>query len=68
MFENCRVKAQSIDDFLARYYKPDRYTGRGAEYAAALLESHRQDFEHYGYDIISRHDSVTGQVVAYFKE
>ncbi len=66
MFKNYRVEAESVEDFLHRYYKPDRYTGRGLEYAAILLASHQADFEKDGYDIISHHDSVTGRVVAYF--
>lgn len=66
MFENNRVEAESVRDFLKRYYKLGRYHGRGEECAAGLLASHEADFEQYGHDIISRHDSVTGQVVAYF--
>lgn len=61
-----RVEAASVADFLDRYYRPDRYRGRGEEYAAGLLASHQQDFAKHGYDLISRHDSVTGQAVAYF--
>ena len=66
MFKDCKVKAESVADFLDRFYRPDRYRGRGEEYAAVLLASHIRDFEANGYDIISRHDSVTGQVVAFF--
>ena len=66
MFENNRVEAESVADFLEKYYKKARYHGHGVEYAAGLLASHEKDFELYGYDIISHHDSVTGEVVAYF--
>lgn len=66
LFDGNRVEATSVIDFLEKYYKKDRYTGRGAEYAAALLASHEKDFREYGYDIISHHDSVTGEVVAFF--
>ncbi|NIV30484.1 MAG: hypothetical protein GWN58_13600, partial [Anaerolineae bacterium] len=31
-----------------------------------LIASHQRDFDREGYDIISHHDSATGQVVAYF--
>jgi len=65
-FENDRVDALSVADFLARYYRLDRYHGRGEEYAAAVLASHEKHFEERGFDIISRHESVTGRVVAYF--
>ena len=66
LFKNARVEAESVKDFLEKYYKPDRYHGRGEDYAASLLASHEVHFERYGYDVISRHDSVTGKVVAYF--
>jgi hypothetical protein len=65
-FAHCRVQAASVADFLDRFYKHDRYRGRGADYAAAVLASHQRDFERHGFDIISRHESVTGSVVAYF--
>lgn len=66
MFERYRVEASSIEDFLEKYYKRERYQARGAEYAAVVLAWHKKRFEEYGYDIISRHESVTGQVVSYF--
>lgn len=66
MMKKYEVIADSVADFLERYYKRARYHGRGEEYAAALLESHQRDFDEYGYDLISQHDSVTGEVVTYF--
>ena len=66
LFGNREVSAQSVGDFLDRYYKPDRYTGRGEEYASHLLASYESDFTSRGFVIISHHDSVTGEVVAYF--
>lgn len=66
MFEDCKVQAESVTDFLARYYKPERYTGRGAEYAAVMLASHEMDYKSDGYTIISKFDSVTGDVVSYW--
>ena len=59
------VRAASVEDFLNRYYKPDRFHGRGADYAAALIASHIKDYQDYGYDFISHHDSVTGEIVAW---
>ena len=55
-------------DFLARYYRPERYTERGEEYAAVLLASYTSDYERDGFVIISHHDSVTGKIVAMYKE
>ncbi|MDX9863227.1 MAG: hypothetical protein RBT34_00325 [Anaerolineaceae bacterium] len=60
------VPADSVADFLARYYKTDRYHGRGKEYAAILLASYEKDFAKDGFCFISRHDSKTGQVVSFF--
>jgi len=54
-----------IKSFLDKYYKPDRYTGRGEEYARILLTSHETDFLTTGYDLISHHDSVTGNAVLF---
>ena len=68
MFRKDEVKAFSLEDFMDRYYKPDRYRGRGLDYAAGLLASKRADLEQDGWTIISHHDSVTGKVVAYFSD
>jgi hypothetical protein len=67
MFENNRVSAESIDDFINKYYKPSRLTAQGyPDYEQILKASHNQDFLEHGFDIISHHDSRTGEVVAYF--
>lgn len=68
MFEEYRVEADSVAEFLERYYRPDRYHGRGEEYAAVLLASHEKDYRTKGFDIISHHDSATGRVVAIFAD
>jgi len=59
---------KTVEEFLARYYKPERYTGREEKYAASLLSSYQQEAESQGWVFISRHDSVTGRVVAFFTE
>jgi len=51
---------KTVGQFLEKYYRRDRYRGRGEEYAAGLLKSHQAHFEKYGYDLISRHDSNQG--------
>lgn len=56
----------SVAEFLDRYYKKDRYTGRGQEYAAGLLKTYEGEFKKDGYTFISHHDSVTGKVVAFY--
>lgn len=60
------VPAASVEDFLSRYYKADRYTGRGEEYAAVLLDSCRADYEKFGVCWCSHFDSVNGQVCAFY--
>jgi hypothetical protein len=62
------VDAESVKDFLDRYYKPDRYTGRGEEYAAALLKSYQEEVDECGYTFISHHDCVRGEMVAWYPE
>ena len=56
----------SIKGFCAKYYKHDRYMGRGKEYVNAVIESHKEYIEEFGYTIISHHDSITGQVVSFY--
>ena len=53
----------TIAEFLDRYYRADRYRGRGADYAASVLISHEAYFDKHGHDLISRHESVTGQAI-----
>lgn len=60
------MPATSVADFLEKYCKPDRYRGRGEEYAKTVLESHEHATRAYGYDIISRHESVTGEAVYWY--
>lgn len=57
---------ETVEAFLNRYYRPDRYTGRGDDYAASLLASYRHEFVERGFVFISHHDSVTGRTVAFF--
>ena len=60
------IGCTSIGEFLSRYYRRDRYQGRGEEYAAAVLSSAQEYFEQRGHTLISRHDSVLGQAVWYY--
>ena len=65
-FHKYMVPADSVSDFLDHYYKTDRYTGRGSEYATSLLKSYEKEYETRGYCFISHHDSKTGEIVAYY--
>ena len=65
-FKKYQVEAKSVEDFLQKFYKPQRYTGRGLDYATILLHSYETDVKEQGFCIISHHDNVTGRVVAYY--
>jgi hypothetical protein len=65
-FREYEVLADSVTDFLDKYYRPDRYRGRGAEYAAALLASYEREMAADGWTFISHHDNVTGEIVSYY--
>jgi hypothetical protein len=66
LFGYARQEADGVADFLERYYKPERYHGRGQKYADGLLASYEQMHRMTGYIHISKHDSVTGRVVSWF--
>ena len=69
LFRKYQVKnVKSLDEFMSAYYKADRYTGRGIAYENVLLEAHREHLDKEGFDIISKHDSNTGEVVAFYKK
>lgn len=59
------VKARSVKDYLKKYYKRDRYTGRGKEYAQSLLESYQEEYKKRGYIVTSHHDNVVGEIIAW---
>ena len=49
----------SVESFLGEYYKPDRFTD-------TLIDTYTKEFERFGFCLISKHDSRTGSVVAYY--
>lgn len=67
-FKAYQVPAASVEDFRQRYTKPERYARRGPEYVAAVLEAARADLKRFGFTIIDRHDSITGEAVAFHQE
>lgn len=56
----------TIEEFCNRYYKPDRFKNRGQQYMECVIKSDYEDMEKYGYCIITHHDSITGDVVAFY--
>lgn len=59
------VEANSVEDYLDKYYKKDRYTGRGKQYASDLLKSYQDDYNTNGYVCTSHHDNITGELIAW---
>lgn len=66
-FREHAKEANSVADFLNKYYRGDRYIGRGKEYADVLLAHYEQDFKNDGFVWISKHDSTTGQIASFYK-
>lgn len=52
------VEAESIADYLSRYYKPDRIT-------ATLQRAYEIELEVYGFVVTSHYDNVTGGWIAW---
>lgn len=66
-FEDCMVTdVETVREFVEKYYKNSRLRGRGDNYAESIIVSHEKRFADYGYDIISHHESVTGEIVSFF--
>jgi hypothetical protein len=56
------------DEFLEKYYKPERFTGRDKETEIALRSSYKEELEKEGYTYISHFDSVRGKVVVFMQQ
>lgn len=65
-FKQYAVPADSVTDFLDSYTKHGRHRGRGEDYAAYRIASFTAELEKYGFCFISHHDSVTGDIAAYY--
>lgn len=61
------VRAKSVEEYLDKYYKQNRYKGRGEEYAKVLLNSYKSEYKERGYVCTSHHDNVTGKLIAWPK-
>ena len=55
----------TVKEFADKYRKPERYTGRGTEYAKAIMQSHYADIKEHGYTAISHHDSIVGKFITF---
>jgi len=68
IFKDCQVTdVTTLEEFLLKYYKHERYLGRGEEYAAVVLASHRADYEEYGMDWMGPFESITGSAVSFYR-
>lgn len=61
------VGAESVEDFLSRYMKPERFTGRGQDYVDHIIKSYTDELEKYGFCFITHHSSVTGKEIAFYE-
>lgn len=52
------VAAESVEDYLNRYYKKSRMT-------STLLESYKEEFKKNGFICTSHNDNVTGEFIAW---
>jgi len=52
------VEAESVEDYLERYYKQNRMT-------PTLLGVYQEEFDRSGYVCTSRFDNVTGVMIAW---
>ena len=64
-FADHRVDAANVAEFVRRYQRHDRLGAHGEEYVATVIAWHEAQHQRNGYTIISRHESNTGDVVAW---
>lgn len=55
----CAVEADSLEDYLSRYYKSDRVTD-------TLLATYQEELDHDGYVHTSHHDNITGRHISWY--
>lgn len=67
-FKKYEVKCNSLKEFCEKYHNYGAWRSRTADYREADYFSHREDMEKYGFTIIPRLDSITGEVVSYYGE
>lgn len=69
MFRKYAIEdCDTLEEFMDKYYKHERYKGRGEIYAHSLFMSNRIHLLETGYVIISHHDSVNGRIVSFYPQ
>jgi hypothetical protein len=56
----------SVDEFMTKYYKREKYTDRKNGYAESLLNDYKNYFAKNGFCVIISIDSNTGNLVTFF--
>jgi hypothetical protein len=59
------VEASSVSDYLARYYKQDRYKDIESFAPGDLLRSYQYDYEVFGFVHTSHYDNITGEWICW---
>lgn len=60
-FKKYIVYAESLQEFCDKWHRPGKVQDKAADY-----EDHKQDMLKYGFTIIPKSTSVTGEVVSYY--
>jgi hypothetical protein len=56
--KSCVVEANSVEDYLNRYYKKNLRT-------PTLVNSYKKELEEFGYIATSHHDNVMGETICW---
>ena len=66
--KDCAITdCKSVDEFAYKYRKIDRFTQRGDDYVEAVMKTHNEELDRFGYTCISHHDNVTGKFISYIE-
>jgi len=57
----------SLEQFLDKYRKPERFKMRGKDYSDKIIKTHKEELLNYGITWIGNYESNTGKIVAYAK-
>lgn len=67
-YNQCKVyeakDVKTVEELLNKYSKT--FNARSKEYHKAMLESHIEDYNKYGFTFVNHHDSITGDNVSLY--
>ncbi len=58
---------KTVEEFCNKYYKNKSFIDRGDEYVKCVIESNYKYLQKFGYTFITHHDSITGEIVSFYK-